>query len=257
MKLLVGFLTIMVLGGLLGTDEWNWGLSTDGQDLDSDSTWMSIQCNNSAMDDSGSLKADSDSIILEEYISPIIRTSEKPMKSFYRYKKERNAEFSSRCHFSFSVDFPKSTVKNGQLIRSWLAERAVKTLSKNMPYNVKDYSDQQIEKYTSSLFFSFKEAEFSTDDTVCYPIEAFFELNLQSILVGFLTIMVLGVFLGTDEWNCSWMRLRGTRTIENGNQISRVMYLTKMKRDIQQVRLICHSLDCQKMVWSFLSSLMR
>ena len=82
------------------------------------------------------------------------------------------------------------------------------------------------------------------------------EVGLK-LLVGFLTIMVLGVFLGTDEWNCSWMRLRGTRTIENGNQISRVMYLTKMKRDIQQVRLIFHSLDCQKMVWSFLSSVMR
>jgi len=81
MKLLVGFLTIMVLGGLLGTDEWNWGLSTDGQDLDSDSTWMSIQCNNSAMDDSGSLKDDSDSVMLKEYTSPIISTSEKPMKS--------------------------------------------------------------------------------------------------------------------------------------------------------------------------------
>ena len=82
------------------------------------------------------------------------------------------------------------------------------------------------------------------------------EVGLK-LLVGFLTIMVLGVFLGTDEWNCSWMRQRGTRTIENGNLISRVMYLTKMKRDIQQVRLIFHSLDCQKMVWSFLSSLMR
>ena len=180
MKLLVGFLTIMVLGGLLGTDEWNWGLSTDGQDLDSDSTWMSIQCNNSAMDDGERLKDDSDSIMLKEYTSPIISTSEKPMKSFYRYKKERNAEFSSRCHFSFSADFPKSTVKNKQLIRSWLAERAVKTLSKDMSYNVKDYSDQQIEKYTSNLFFSFKKDEFSTDDTACYPIEAFFELNLQA-----------------------------------------------------------------------------
>ena len=81
MKLLVGFLTIMVLGGFLVTDEWNWGLSTDGQDLDSDSTWMSIQCNNSAMDDSGSLKDDSDSVMLKEYTSPIISTSEKPMKS--------------------------------------------------------------------------------------------------------------------------------------------------------------------------------
>jgi hypothetical protein len=71
----------MVLGVFLGTDEWNCDLSTDGQDLDSDSTWMSIQCNNSAMDDSESLMVDSDLIILEEYTSPIISTSKKPMKS--------------------------------------------------------------------------------------------------------------------------------------------------------------------------------
>ena len=45
MKLLVGLLIIMLLGGIWGAGEWNWTLFTDSQRTDTDSVMISIPSN--------------------------------------------------------------------------------------------------------------------------------------------------------------------------------------------------------------------
>ena len=184
MKILVGLLMIMILGSIFGTGVWNWNLSSDMQDIDTDSAKMKIVSNNYALEDMEGREEDYDTIMSEENVSPIITTAEKPIKSFYRYKKERNANFCNKFRFRFSVDFPRRTSKNMQSVRAWLAEKAVKSLSRDISYKEKKYSDQQIEKYTSNLFFSFKQEEYATVDTTCYPIEVFFELSMHARVIN-------------------------------------------------------------------------
>ena len=180
MKLLVGLLIIMLLGGIWGAGEWNWTLFTDSQRTDTDSAMMSFPNNDSVLNNGECLEEDRDTTLFAEYVSPFIPATNKPLKSFYRYKKERHADFSSRFHYDLSVDFPKSSVKNNHAIRTWLVEKVVRSVSDDMTYNGNIYSDQQIEKYVTNLYFAIKKEEYATDDTTYYPIEAFIELNLQT-----------------------------------------------------------------------------
>ena len=126
MKLLVGLLIIMLLGGILGDGEWNWILFVDADSLgtNTDSAMMSFPNNDSVLDNEECLEEDCDTTLFAEYVSPFIPATNKPLKSFYRYKKERHADFSNRFHYNLSVDFPKSSVKNNHAIRTWLAEKA-------------------------------------------------------------------------------------------------------------------------------------
>jgi len=182
MKLLVGLLIIMLLGGVWGVGEWNGFLVADGDSLgtDTDSVMMIFLDNDSVLDNGECMEEDCDTTLFAEYVSPFIPATNKPLKSFYRYKKERHADFSSRFHYNLSVDFPKSSVKNNHAIRAWLAEKVVRSVSDDMNYNRNIYSDQQIGKYVSNLYFAIKKEEYATDDTTYYPIEAFIELNLQA-----------------------------------------------------------------------------
>ena len=49
-----------------------------------------------------------------------------------------------------------------------------------MIYNGNKYSEHQIEKYVTNLYFAIKKEEYASEDTTYYPIEAFIELNLQA-----------------------------------------------------------------------------
>ena len=180
MKLLVGLLIIMLLGGIWGAGEWNWNLFADSQRTDTDSVMISIPSDRSVYSDGECLEEDCDTTLFAEYVSPIIPATKKPLKSFYRFKKKRHADFSSRFHYNLSVDFPQPSVKNNHAIRAWLAEKVVRSLSDDMTYNGNIYSDQQIEKYVINLYFAIKKEEYAAEDTTYYPIEAFIELNLQA-----------------------------------------------------------------------------
>ena len=182
MKLLVGLLIIMLLGGVWGAGEWNGSLfiDADSQRIDTDSAKTSISINGSVLNNGECLEEECDTTLFAEYVSPFIPATNKPLKSFYRYKKERHADFSSRFHYNLSVDFPKSFVKDNHAIRTWLAEKVVRSVSDDMTYNGNIYSDQQIEKYVTNLYFAIKKEEYASDDTTYYPIEAFIELNLQA-----------------------------------------------------------------------------
>ena len=165
MKLLVGLLIIMLLGGVWGVGEWNGFVVADGDSLgtDTDSVMMIFLDNDSVLDNGECMEEDCDTTLFAEYVSPFIPATNKPLKSFYRYKKERHADFSSRFHYNLSVDFPKSSVKNNHAIRAWLAEKVVRSVSDDMNYNRNIYSDQQIGKYVSNLYFAIKKEEYATD----------------------------------------------------------------------------------------------
>ena len=182
MKLLVGLLIIMLLGGVWGVGKWNGSLFADGDSLgkDTDSVMMIFPNNDSVLDNGECLEEDCDTTLFAEYVSPFIPATNKPLKSFYRYKKERHADFSSRFHYKLSVDFPKSSVRNNHAIRAWLAEKVVGSVSDDMIYNGNKYSEHQIEKYVTNLYFAIKKEEYASEDTTYYPIEAFIELNLQA-----------------------------------------------------------------------------
>ena len=156
MKLLVGLLIIMLLGGVWGVGERNRTLFADADSLgtDTDSVILSFPNNDSVLDNEECLEEDCDTTLFAEYVSPFIPATNKPLKSFYRYKKERHADFSSRFHYDLSVDFPKSSVKNNHAIRTWLVEKVVRSVSDDMTYNGNIYSDQQIEKYVTNSSFA-------------------------------------------------------------------------------------------------------
>lgn len=116
----------------------------------------------------------------ENYVSPIIPQSAKPVKSFYRYKKERLADFSNGVRFSFSVDFPDSSVPYAKEIRWWLGKKAIDALTSDESYQRKIINDHQLEKYVSGLYFSSKKGEYSKLGKD-HPFSEFFELNLQSV----------------------------------------------------------------------------
>ena len=116
----------------------------------------------------------------ENYVSPIIPQSAKPVKSFYRYKKERLADFSNGVRFSFSVDFPDSSVPYAKEIRWWLGKKAIDALTSDESYQRKIINDNLLEKYVSGLYFSSKKGEYSKLGKD-HPFSEFFELNLQSV----------------------------------------------------------------------------
>ena len=182
MKLLVGLLIIMLLGGIWGAGEWNWTLFVDADSLgtNTDSAMMSFPNNDSVLDNGECLEEDCDTTLFAEYVSPFIPATNKPLKSFYRFKKARYADFSSRFHYNLSVDFPQSSVKNNHAIRAWLVEKVVRSVSDDMTFNGNNNSDHQIEKYVTNLYFAIKKEEYASEDTTYYPIEAFIELNLQA-----------------------------------------------------------------------------
>ncbi len=102
------------------------------------------------------------------------------MKSFYRYKKERLADFSNGVRFSFSVDFPDSSVAYAKEIREWLGKKAIDALTSDEADQRKIINDNQLEKYVSGLYFSSKKGEYSKLGKD-HPFSEFFELNLQSV----------------------------------------------------------------------------
>jgi len=91
MKLLVGLLIIMLLGGVWGVGEWNGSLFADGDSLgtDTDSVMMIFLDNDSVLDNGECLEEDCDTTSFAEYVSPFIPATNKPLKSFYSIK--RNA----------------------------------------------------------------------------------------------------------------------------------------------------------------------
>ena len=74
MKLLVGLLIIMLLGGVWGVGERNGTLFADADSLgtDTDSVILSFPNNDSVLDNEECLEEDCDTTLFAEYVSPFI-----------------------------------------------------------------------------------------------------------------------------------------------------------------------------------------
>lgn len=167
MRLLVGVLGVLLIGGIIGSGDWTLTTSAPETAKFVDSVVAISHTENTTLS-------------TEKYVSPIIPQSAKPVKSFYRYKKERLADFSNGVRFSFSVDFPESSVPYANEIRWWLGKKAIDTLASDESYQRKIINDNQLEKYVSGLYFSSKKGEYCKLGKD-HPVTEFFELNLQSV----------------------------------------------------------------------------
>lgn len=167
MRLLVGVLGVLLIGGIVGSGDWALPSATPETARFVDT----VVAESHAEDSMPSA---------ENFVSPIITQSAKPVKSFYRYKKERLAEFSNGVRFSFSCDFPDSSVPHAKEIRWWLGKKAIDALTSDESYQRKIINDNLLEKYVSGLYFSSKKGEYSKLGKD-HPFSEFFELNLQSV----------------------------------------------------------------------------
>lgn len=167
MRLLVGVLGILLIGGIVGSGDW----ALPSAAPETAKLVDTVVAGSHAEDTMPSL---------EDYVSPIIPQSAKPVKSFYRYKKERLAEFSNGVRFSFSVDFPDSSVAYAKEIREWLCKKSIETLTLDEADQRKIINDNQLERYVSGLYFSSQKEEYGNSEED-HPAAEFFELTLQSV----------------------------------------------------------------------------
>ncbi len=167
MRLLVGVLGVLLIGGIIGSGDWTLKTSAPETAKFVDSV-VAIS------------HTEDTTLSTEKYVSPIIPQSAKPVKSFYRYKKERLADFSNGVRFSFSVDFPDSSVPYAKEIRWWLGKKAIDALTSDESYQRKIINDNQLEKFVSGLYFSSKKGEYYKLGKD-HPAAEFFELTLQSV----------------------------------------------------------------------------
>lgn len=167
MRLLVGVLGVLLIGGIVGSGDW----ALPSAAPETAKLVDTVVAGSHAEDTMPSL---------EDYVSPIIPQSAKPVKSFYRYKKERSAEFSNGVRFSFSVDFPDSSVAYAKEIREWLCKKSIETLTLDEADQRKIINDNQLERYVSGLYFSSPKEEYGNSEED-HPAAEFFELTLQSV----------------------------------------------------------------------------
>lgn len=167
MRLLVGVLGVLLIGGIVGSGDW----ALPSAAPETAKLVDTVVARSHAEDTMPSL---------EDYVSPIIPQSAKPVKSFYRYKKERLAEFSNGVRFSFSVDFPDSSVAYAKEIREWLCKKSIETLTLDEADQRKIINDNQLERYVSGLYFSSQKEEYGNSEED-HPAAEFFELTLQSV----------------------------------------------------------------------------
>lgn len=167
MRLLVGVLGVLLIGGIVGSGDW----ALPSAAPETAKLVDTVVAGSHAEDTMPSL---------EDYVSPIIPQSAKPVKSFFRYKKERFAEFSNGVRFSFSVDFPDSSVAYAKEIREWLCKKSIETLTLDEADQRKIINDNQLERYVSGLYFSSKKEEYGNLEEE-HPATEFFELTLQSV----------------------------------------------------------------------------
>lgn len=167
MRLLVGVLGVLLIGGIVGSGDW----ALPSAAPETAKLVDTVVAGSHAEDTMPSL---------EDYVSPIIPQSAKPVKSFYRYKKERLAEFSNGVRFSFSVDIPDSSVAYAKEIREWLCKKSIETLTLDEADQRKIINDNQLERYVSGLYFSSQKEEYGNSEED-HPAAEFFELTLQSV----------------------------------------------------------------------------
>lgn len=167
MRLLVGVLGVLLIGGIVGSGDW----ALPSAAPETAKLVDTVVAGSHAEDTMPSL---------EDYVSPIIPQSAKPVKSFYRYKKERLAEFSNGVRFSFSVDFPDSSVAYAKEIREWLCKKSIETLTLDEADQRKIINDNQLERYVSGLYFYSQKEEYGNSEED-HPAAEFFELTLQSV----------------------------------------------------------------------------
>ena len=167
MRLLVGVLAVLLIGGIIGSNEW----ALPGAAPETARFVDTVVVEGHEEDTT---------LSTEDYVSPIIPQSAKPVKSFYRYKKERLAEFSNGVRFSFSVDFPDSSVAYAKEIREWLCKKSIETLTLDEADQRKIINDNQLERYVSGLYFSSQKEEYGNSEED-HPAAEFFELTLQSV----------------------------------------------------------------------------
>lgn len=79
MKLLVGLLIIMLLGGVWRAGEWNGTLFADADSLgtDTDSVMMIFPNNDSVLDNGECLEEDCDTTLFAENVSPFFPATKK------------------------------------------------------------------------------------------------------------------------------------------------------------------------------------
>ena len=167
MRFLVGLLGVLLIGGIVGSGDWALPSATPETARFVDT----VVAESHAEDSMPSA---------ENFVSPIITQSAKPVKSFYRYKKERLAEFSNGVRFSFSCDFPDSSVAYAKEIREWLGKKAIDALTSDEADQRKIINDNQLERYVSGLYLSSKKEEYGNSEED-HPAVEFFELTLQSV----------------------------------------------------------------------------
>lgn len=167
MRLLVGVLGILLIGGIIGSSDW---------------ALPNAAPETAKLVDTVVVESHTEDTMpfTENYVSPIIPQSAKPVKSFFRYKKERFAEFSNGVRFSFSCDFPDSSVPYAKKIRWWLGKKAIDALTSDETDQRKIINNNQLERYVSGLYFSSKKEEYGNSEED-HPAAEFFELTLQSV----------------------------------------------------------------------------
>lgn len=216
MRCLAAIFILLLVGGVWGrySCDGDTNVFQDGESLiDSSDINTSILATNDGvtMEDTASIVAPPD------YSSPIISSSTKVLPLFYRYAKKRHADYMESVYYTFCVDFPKKVIKHDDIIRQWLIEKIVGSLSNSvdiplynaiyigyskkdygdLQYNGDAYDDKQIEQSVSSLYFAIKKGEYGTNEED-YPSILYSKLNLQARLFNkrFVTYQML-----TDEYN--------------------------------------------------------
>jgi len=121
------------------------------------------------------------------------------LPSFTRYRKDSLAGFGRTVFYSFTVDFPMSSVPHADKIKKWLVDKIAdsQSMDEDVPplnaiyigytkrqnrgwkYRGDLHNHHQIAKFASSLYFAIKKGEYGTNDED-YPTYLFSTLSLQA-----------------------------------------------------------------------------
>lgn len=121
------------------------------------------------------------------------------LSSFTRYRKDSLAGFGRTVFYSFTADFPMSSVPHADDIRKWLVDKIAdsQSMDEDVPplnaiyigytkrqnggwkYRGDIYNHHQIAKFASSLYFAIKKGEYGTNDED-YPSYLFSTLSMEA-----------------------------------------------------------------------------
>ena len=125
----------------------------------------------------------------------------KVLPSFTRYRKDSIAGFGRNVFYSFTVDFPKSSLPNSSRIGNWLVKLVERSQSHNedvpdvsalyigfsrrsydgWAYQGNTNDKEQVAKFATNLYFAIKKGEYGTNEED-YPSALFSILNLQAVV---------------------------------------------------------------------------